>query len=139
MASGDKTYIADKPTQEEILEAVNGLEASKAKQSTVDELKILVNQLISTPSSPIRHIQRGVVKVDYDPVNVTLSGFSNENKMIVLINGVNSDYESATGNSSVTGHIGVLNSISKLTISQSNTLDRSSAESNVSYQVIEFM
>lgn len=139
MASGDKTYIADKSTQTAILEAVNGLDASKAKQSTVDELKSLVNQLISTPSSPIRHIQSGVVEVGYRNTTVTLSGFSNENKMIVLINGVNSAYESATGNSSVTGHIGVLNSISKLTISQSNTLDRSTVESNVSYQVIEFM
>ena len=40
------------------------------------------------PMSPIKKIQRGTITKNTDPVSVTLTGFTNLDKMIYLINEV---------------------------------------------------
>lgn len=135
MASGDKTYIADKPTQDAILEKVNSIDSTKATETTLEEVKSLINQMISTPSSPIKHIQRGNVKIYQKQTNVTLSGFTDINKMVVST--VIFDYEQRL---SFGEDGGITLTENKLTFNHESTYGTGSYDTfAVYYQVVEYI
>lgn len=84
----------------------------------------------------VRHIQRGVVKFDVESSNnneVTLSGFSNVNKMMVILDG-NSHYPDSHA---ILPYVSDLTT-SKLTIGKSSYSKTYAVSCNISYQVIEF-
>lgn len=125
-------------------------------QSTSDEIKALIGTEIATqlsaleanviaamPSgssgltSCIRKIQRGTTSITANEmsVSVTLSGFSNVNKMFVILDGMSYLYD---GSSTAYNMIPYLKSltVSKLTLGHSD--DPTSGLKTFSYQVIEF-
>ena len=88
MASGDRLQIADKPTLDltkadttEILERI-GDTGGGTDDSVVEMLQTLLN----TPKI-IKHIQRGVSTFTQTNINIQLSGFTNAEKMIAIIDG----------------------------------------------------
>ena len=82
---GEKSYLmsgaAKETTAQEILEAVGNV----AQQEDVDEILTKLNSGMGV----VRHIQRGASSMAYNvgEVTITLNGFTDVNKMFVLING----------------------------------------------------
>lgn len=88
----------------------------------------------------VRQIQRGVVKFDAsssDNVNVTLRGFSNVNKMMVILDGNSHYYNSGYGAYAILPYVFDLTT-SKLSIGKSDFEKNKGKNNHVSYQVIEF-
>ena len=83
--------------------------------------------------SCIRHIQRGygTMSSDTSSVNITLSGFHDDTKMLAIVNG-NKFSSSGSYNDLVPSSV----TVDKLTISQLGTIYLT--EGVFSYQVIEF-
>ena len=102
----------------------------------VSDIHLRVNEV-----PVVRKIQRGTGSVANNgtSASITLSGFTNINKMIVLLNGgtsVNaSEYDSSYGITRLP-FVGSL-SLSSLTVNSDNPVTRKTACS-FSYQVIEF-
>ena len=105
MASGDRLQIADKPTLDEINTTIGDTGdtgGSSTEGSLMAKLNEILEQLgISTTGSTvqevleellnqpkiIRHIQRGVSTFTQTNINIQLSGFTNAEKMIAIIDG----------------------------------------------------
>lgn len=88
----------------------------------------------------VRQIQRGVVNFDVssnDKVKVTLSGFSNVNKMMVILDGNSLYYESGYGAYAILPYVFDLTT-SNLSIGKSDHDERYGENDYISYQVIEF-
>ncbi len=108
-----------------------------ALTSAVATLQDTVNDLASAGSgisSCIRHIQRGTTIIAGSSVEeVTLSGFTDVDKMIVLLNGTSTTLASNT----VAASLPYLEDLTTtvLSLRKSGTV---SSSYNISYQVIEF-
>lgn len=95
-----ENFIALESTSQEIKTAVEGVKTDVAGVNTdVDGVKNDTENIISQlsgGSGVIRHIQRGTFSMPYDTENIkiTLSGFTNIDKMIVILN----SYRTNTGN-----------------------------------------
>lgn len=86
--------------------------------------------------SPIRHIQRGTATIYDGEQSITLNGFANLEKMVVLLNGGGTREEGYT--SYIVSSLPTFTlSVNKLSISCET--DSSYADPIISYQVIEFM
>lgn len=124
MASGDRNYdIATETTQDELK---NLLQEIKAK--------------LDNSSGVVKRIQRGKITFgsDASTTTISLSGFTNPDKMIVLLNG--SDYysSSASGNYMSENYDYYIESLTatRLVVSRYNYVNVIDREG--SYQVIEF-
>ena len=88
--AGEK-YIALEETSQEIKTAVEGVKTDVAEVNTdVDGVKNDTENIISQlsgGSGVIRHIQRGVSTFTQTTINIQLSGFTNIEKMIAIIDG----------------------------------------------------
>lgn len=139
--AGEK-YIALEETSQAIKEAVEGVKTDVAGVKTdvgnvdtnVDGVKTdtenIINKL-SGGSGTIRHIQRGLAtfkKMSDNTATIALSGFTDINKMIVIVTG--------SINSNEVSYTPYINSFSlnELVMKTSYV----GQESTVSYQVIEF-
>ena len=124
MASGDRNYdIATETTQDEL-------------KSLLEEIKAKLD----TSHDVVRHIQRGKITFSSDASTVTipLSGFTNANKMIVLLNG--SDYysSSSSGNYMSENYDYYIESLTATALVVSRYNHINVIEREGSYQVIEF-
>lgn len=95
-----------------------------------------INELKNASSGAVKHIQRGTVyrsDGNTSDISVTLTGFSDLNKMIVLIDG---GVGYAGGNNSTNYYpFGKIDSVTSLTISKGYGF---MTAATISYQVIEF-
>lgn len=113
----------------------------KPLDEIVDEKVSAFRQSAESGGVPIiRHIQRGVVSMS-SSVTITLSGFTNSNKMIAIIQGsgragtyTNTEYSFAYGVSHFMSDL----TTSKLTIKSHASVGSNVAYLEASYQVIEF-
>lgn len=136
----------------EIKKAIND-DISKPLSTRIVEWFTGLKEYISTGGNVkiVRHVQRGFVDVsgyvyDYQPsgglATVTLSGFTDTSKMLVILNG--GVYYVGTPKSSDSGITGsaFVKSLSTTQLSLSNTSGYSSVQMSsggyVSYEVIEF-
>jgi hypothetical protein len=88
-------------------------------------------------NSVIKHIQRGAVKVSTSsPSSITLSGFTDLSKMIVLIDGA--IYQSTSSVILATGVYVDSLTLTRLTLNRSYLPTSIHGEGYISYQVIEF-
>ena len=100
-----------------------------------------VNNKVTTGGVPIvRHIQRGTVKIgtsyeEESGITVTLSGFTNINKMIVILDGVGSRNGSSYDSSYAIVHGPYLYKLSTTSMDVRTT--NSVEGDTISYQVIE--
>ena len=101
--------------------------------AAIERINVAIEALQNASTGAIRHIQRGTVTMSANPTTVSLSGFTNLDKMIVLLNGENSHYE---GNGT-TGSPYVKN-LTVDTLSISSSFDHPKYRYEFSYQVIEF-
>jgi hypothetical protein len=122
MASGDRNYDI-------------------ATETTQNELKILIQEIkdsLANSSGVVRHIQRGQIVFNNTDITVgiSLDGFTNPDKMIVLLNG--SDYFSSNANDMSQTYDYYIESlsVSELVVSRHGATDIK--ERAGSYQVIEF-
>lgn len=109
----------------------NTLGPSTASDTTVIEMLNQILNSMSTPTGVIRHIQRGKV-VDYNKTGVetvALEGFTNFDKMFVLVSGW-----IYGGSSGIESPWATIVSTSELRVSTSNS---SNYRTHVEYQVIE--
>lgn len=107
------------------------LGSSAASDPTVVEMLNQILNLMSAQTGVIRHIQRGKV-VDYDKTGVktvVLEGFTNFDKMFVLVSGW-----TYAGNAGIESPWATIVSTSELRVSTSNS---SNYRTHVEYQVIE--
>lgn len=104
------------------------------------DVKNAITALANGGGVPIvRKIQRGIIELikleSEGGTSVTLSGFTNLSKMIVILNGISGRYEDDTIAFSYTPYILSLTK-TKLTVA-SFANSRNTSEGKVSYQVIE--
>ena len=107
-------------------------------EDALNNLQDIVNNIrniVTTGGVPVvRHIQRGTVSTNYDyEAPVTLSGFTNKAKMMVIFNGI---YASGGGNDHVEAYTPYIASMS--TTHVNFRFPESVSGKNISYQVIEF-
>lgn len=136
----------------EIKKAIND-DISKPLSVRIVEWFTGLKEYISTGGSVkiVRHVQRGFVKVsgyayDYEPsgslANVTLSGFTDTSKMLVILNGGVYYVGESKGDSLYVTGSAFVKSLSTTQLSLSNTSGFDSLQMSsggyVSYEVIEF-
>lgn len=125
MVSGDiLSAIASQKTLEEVKERLGKIGSSGK------DISEILEELLSQPKI-IKHIQRGTVTMSTLTKNVTLAGFSNINKMIVLINGVG-ERDANVDKGSVSP------CVTQLTVSSLSLKVCEKSSETYSYQVIEF-
>lgn len=104
--------------------------------AAIASINAAINELKNASLGAVKHIQRGTVyrsNDDTSDISVTLTGFSDLNKMIVLING---GVGYAGGNNSTNYYpFGKIDSLTSLTISKGYGFITATT---ISYQVIEF-
>lgn len=103
----------------------------------MDSLKKKINNI-----QAVRHIQRGTFTPSATEVNITLAGFNNVNKMIVLLDGSNYNYYYSSKSSIAYGYNldSIVSSLTanKLIIRCPGQDTEDTRSISHSYQVIEF-
>ena len=101
--------------------------------AAIERINAAIEALQNASTGAVRHIQRGTMTLSADITTVSLSGFTNLNKMVVLLNGENSHYSG----SGIDGSPYVKN-LTVDTLSLSSSYYSSGYNNEFSYQVIEF-
>lgn len=129
--------LADKVTLDEV-KAVNDEIKNMIGTEIATQLSNLKNELMTAMSSSssgcVRHIQRGTIKGTSTELNVTLTGFSDVSKMMVLLDGRDEKGNGDNYTESIFPYLKTLTT-SKLTIGKPVG---TYCEWLISYQVIEF-
>lgn len=113
---------------------------SLATKSDMSTLQSFVSSALEDAGGAVAKIQRGTLKLaDYSSSNVTLSGFTDLNKMHVTLNGVSSMYGYNQGfNGCVMPYVKELE-LNKLVIGQFFSDDYSlELATTISYEVIQY-
>lgn len=100
--------------------------------AAIERINVAIEALQNASTGAVRHIQRGTVTMSANSTTVSLSGFTNLVKMIVLLNGKNS-----RGTNGTTGSPYVKN-LTVDTLSIGSSYYNSNYIYEFSYQVIEF-
>lgn len=125
----DENYL-----EELFVKEVENAGSGGGGDTTALEEKIAQLEQTIKAISPIKHIQRGKITISGTSAGVTLTGFTNLNKMIVLLDGVG--YNEANGQQNYGVHVSSL-TLTNLTIATSSSHNWATGGYH-SYQVIEF-
>lgn len=136
VGSPNTDNLAKEATLVELQEEVTHLAKEVTLETLLEEVNNLAIKLNNTPSGLVKRIQRGVTSVYHNSSsNVSLTGFTDLSKMIVLINGTT--YQSSDSSLSIGVYVKEL-TLSQLTLHPSCSVLSHGGHGNVSYQVIEF-
>ena len=128
--------VAKEATLVELQEEVTHLAKEVTLESLQEEVNNLAIKLNNIPTGLVKRIQSGVTSVYHNSAsNVSLTGFTDLSKMIVLINGTT--YQSSDSSLSIGVYVKQL-TLSQLTLQPSCSPLSHGGQGTVSYQVIEF-